>query len=119
MGAAIAKVSITDNGETIFGENFFEDDFFIKVLDAGVSTDDLQYPRISLFPNPADQTLILLNVVDYRRFSVISLSGRQMEIGLITGDALYLDTESYPAGIYYIKLAAVDRFKVYKFIVSH
>ena len=119
LGAAIAKVSITDNGETIFGENFFEDDFFIKVLDAGVSTDDLQYPRISLFPNPADQTLILGNVVDYRRFSVINLSGRQMEIGLITGDALYLDTESYPAGIYYIKLAAVDRFKVYKFIVSH
>ncbi|KPL23203.1 MAG: hypothetical protein AMS23_06960, partial [Bacteroides sp. SM1_62] len=119
LGAAIARVSITDNGETIFGDNYFEDEFFIKVMDSGVSTDDLQNPRITLFPNPADQSLKLSNVADYERYSVFSLSGRKIEAGLISGDALYLDTESYPAGIYYIKLTAADRPVIYKFMVSH
>jgi hypothetical protein len=119
LGAAIVRVSITDDGETIFGENFFEDDFFIKVLDSSVSTDDLRDAAINLYPNPADRHLILGNVAGYERFSVISLTGRKVQTGLITGDVMYLVTEHYPAGMYYILLNAEEKQAVFGFMVSH
>jgi glucuronoarabinoxylan endo-1,4-beta-xylanase len=118
-GAAIVKVSITDNGETIFGENYFEDDFFIKVLDTDVSIDRFQDPEVIIFPNPADQSIIISNVESYRQLSVIDQSGRYMEIRQIVGTIVDLDTKNYPAGIYYIRLSAAYKIAVYKLIVLH
>lgn len=119
LGAAIVRVSITDDGETIFGENFFEDDFFIKVMDSGVSTDDLRDPGVTLFPNPADQHLVLSNVVGYESYAVFNLTGSKLETGLISGDALHLETGNYQAGIYYIRISTSKRSAIHKFMVAH
>ena len=118
-GAAIVKVSITDNGETIFGDNYFEDSFFIKVLDFGVPTENSPDPGNTLYPNPADHHLYITGMDHYKRYTVFSLSGIRMADQLIMEEVLRLDTNDYPPGIYYIMLSGIDRLKEYKFIVLH
>jgi O-glycosyl hydrolase len=118
-GAAIVRVSITDSGETLFGENFFEDDFFIKVLDTDVSLETFQDSGIIIYPNPADQSLIIADVGYYKRYFVQNQSGSFIESRLIQDKTLVLDTSNYPAGIYYIRLFSDGKYSTYKFIVLH
>jgi len=118
-GAAIVKVSITDDGETLFGENYFEDSFFIKVLDSDVSVNKNLDPGIIIFPNPADQKMVISNVERYKILSVIDQAGRYVEVRKITGTEIDLDTRNYPDGIYCIRLTAVDKVAIIKFIVAH
>ncbi len=118
-GASIARLSITDNGETLFGENYFEDEFFISVVDYAASLDHRTDPGVILYPNPADHMITIRNIDDYGQYIVADLSGRKMGMGILSGDVLILNTDNYPDGIYSISLLSPGRVSVFRIIVAH
>jgi len=118
-GASVVKVNLTDNGETFIGDNYFEDRFFIKVLDFGVSSKNSLNPGSILYPNPADHHLSITGADNFKQYQVFNQAGRQMVAQVIKESTLSLATENFPPGIYYIKLTGIDSLKVYKFVIMH
>lgn len=118
-GASVVKVSLTDDGETILGDNYFEDRFFIKVDDVGVSTNRISENVSMLFPNPVDKLLFITSVDHHVRYRIIGPTGKLLADRNITDQALSIDTESYPEGMYYIVFSGREKAEIYTFIVLH
>jgi len=78
--------------------------------------------EFSVYPNPADQRVIVENKESGSglfRLTVYSLGGERMIREITAGKAFYLNTSGWPDGIYVLKMQEGNRMVIKKIIVQH
>ncbi|HEY6064447.1 MAG TPA: T9SS type A sorting domain-containing protein, partial [Chitinophagaceae bacterium] len=125
---ALAAQKTTDNGYVLFGysksndgdvsNNHGVEDYWVVKLNPSIitSTIDLTYlNQLSLFPNPTDGKIEVLNTNNHRLYySIYNIAGEMIkeESGLIH----YVDISSYSSGVYLMQIRSNKTIRIIKII---
>jgi hypothetical protein len=66
-------------------------------------------PLITVFPNPAQDFVILKGISEYRYARIIDMAGASQKQQLITNGIVQLDITAMPAGVFFIELSGNNK----------
>ncbi len=113
MGAGRVDVWVrAESGKDVSG-----DKFQVEVLITGISEQDHASTLIQLFPNPAGDILtVQLQKEGIYEYSVYSVNGQQVLVGILEGSSHTVDVSILDRGMYFIKVSSSELAVTRKFL---
>jgi para-nitrobenzyl esterase len=96
----------------------FVSDFLYEQLECYNSTNNLDYSKITYYPNPANNSLVVSGLSNnVSNVEVIDLTGRNI-LSISNGitNQLIINTDLFANGIYFLRINENSTFNTYKFI---
>ncbi|GGE45007.1 hypothetical protein GCM10010832_26200 [Psychroflexus planctonicus] len=113
-------ITFSLNGETI---DAFTVDVILSDPDAhcqNISTDSFNKQNISIYPNPANNTIHIVNTLNSTvdGFDIYDLKGRKISTIKNSSNIKTIDVSNYEEGMYILKLHGGSKSVVHKFIIK-
>jgi hypothetical protein len=90
-------------------------DFCINVT----NVEDIPDEELIIYPNPADDKLVIRSGMPIREIKVLNLMANPMQCKIQKSEHEWiLDTSFLPAGMYFVKLNYGNSVKVEKFVIQ-
>lgn len=91
--------------EQIVSNDFGTDSYAVEINNLNVA--DLDVDGILVYPNPASDRIVLKlsSILDYDSWSISSIQGATMSLGLILRDSQTIDLSGFSKGVYLLELS--------------
>jgi hypothetical protein len=75
----------------------------IEIRNQTLNVKEVQNEKLSIYPVPATDMIILRNSGNYRNYKIISTDGKIIAGGIITCESIKIDISTFQKGVYVLK----------------
>lgn len=84
-------------------------EYFVWNENASVSVDEKERLDFSIFPNPAQDNLQVNGLEKEAKYSIYTITGKQMDYGLLMPFDNQINIEALPSGVYFVEVAGTAK----------
>lgn len=82
------------------------------------SVNDDQLSRVSVYPNPSKEGIRIISENELKNYSLVDLSGREIQAGLLQGDMAEIRWDGLKPGSYFLKVESTSGRAVTRIVIQ-
>ncbi|KQT17576.1 hypothetical protein ASG31_09250 [Chryseobacterium sp. Leaf404] len=101
--------SFSDNGDVSFhyGNPTYSDIWVVKVAPEVLSTDEKEYEKFNIYPNPATEKLFISDLFSDEKYEIYSVTGQMVKTGKTSQSSV--DVHDLAKGIYFVEIKNIKQ----------